>query len=98
MNTRRNADQRLEEDISNVGAPPHGDQVPPLEEDVVDDQAPVNPPPLTGENIRADLLQMAQAITTQAQAANTQSQANREVVPRAHQNMLFLWFSILEMK
>ena len=88
MNTQRNMARRLEEEISNVGVPPCGDQVPPLEKYVNDDQAPVNPLPLTDENIRAALFQMAQAITTQAQAVNTQTQAmttqdNRKVVPRA---------------
>ena len=59
MNTRRNASQILEKEIANAGVPPHGDQVPPLEEDVNNDQAPVNPPPLTDENIRATLFQIA---------------------------------------
>ena len=45
MNTRRNAARRLEEEIANAGVPPCGDQVPPLENDVNDDQALVNPPP-----------------------------------------------------
>ena len=74
MNTRRNAAQRLEEEIANTGVPPSGDKVPPIEEDVNDDQAPVNPPPMTGENIRDALSQKAQAITTQAQFATTQAQ------------------------
>ena len=59
MNTRRNVARRLEEEIANAGVPPHGDQVPPLEEDVNDDQAPVNPYPLTDENIKDALFQMA---------------------------------------
>ena len=67
--------RRLEEEIANAGAPPYGDQVPSLEEDVNDDQAPANPPPLTDENIRAALLQMAQDITTQAQTSTNQAQA-----------------------
>ena len=46
-----------------MGVPPHGDQVPSLEEDVNDDQTPVNPP-LMGGAIRAELFQMVQAITT----------------------------------
>ena len=84
MNTLRNAAQTLEDEIANAGAPPHGDQVPPLEKDV---NAPVNPSPFTDDNIRASLFQMAQAITTQAQYATTQSQAmavqaNWEVVQR----------------
>ena len=75
MNTRRNATRRVEQEITNVGVPPSGDQVPPLEEDVNDDQNLVNPPPLTDENIRDALLQMAHAITTQSQATTTQAQA-----------------------
>ena len=67
INTRRNATQILEEEISNAGEPLHGDQVPPLEEDAYMEHAPINPPPLTDENIRPTLLQMAQDITTQAQ-------------------------------
>ena len=90
MNTRRNAARRLKDEIANAGAPPRGDQVPQLDEGSDIDQAPVNPPPLTNENIRTALLQMAQAITTQAQAATTQAQymtvqTNWEVVPRHHQ-------------
>ena len=55
-----------------------------------DDQAPVNPLPLTDKNIMVALLKMAQVITTQEQAATTQAQdmttqTNREVVPRAYQ-------------
>ena len=85
MNTGRNTTRILEEEIVNAG-------VPPLEEKVNDDQAPMNPLPLTDENIRVALFQMAQAITTQAQAASTQAQAmmaqaNQEVVPRAHQQV-----------
>ncbi|TMW99834.1 hypothetical protein EJD97_001873 [Solanum chilense] len=92
MNTRRNEARRLDEEIANAGAPPRGNQVPPLEEDVNDDQASVNPPPLTDGDIRAALLHMAQAITTQVQAVLTQAQAmtaqaNREVVPRANQHV-----------
>ena len=44
MNTQINAAQRLGDEISNVGFPARNDQVPPLEEDVNDDQASVNPP------------------------------------------------------
>ena len=44
--------------------PPYGDQVPPLEEDVYDDQAQVNPPPLTDGGIRDAFLQMTQDINT----------------------------------
>ena len=57
-----------------------------------DDQAPINPPPLTDEAIRAAHFQTNQAIIIQAQTATTQSQAmtaqdNWEIVPRAHQKV-----------
>ena len=69
MNTRRNRAQRLEEEVSNMGAPPHDEQVPPLEEKAIVDQAPANPPPITEADIRAILSHMYQAMTTQAQAS-----------------------------
>ena len=47
MNTQRTAARRLDKEISNGGAPPRGNQVPPLEEVANDDQAPVNLPSLT---------------------------------------------------
>ncbi|XP_069150244.1 uncharacterized protein [Solanum lycopersicum] len=47
MNTQRNATRGLEKEIANAEVPPRGDQVPPLEEQVNDDQATVDPPPLT---------------------------------------------------
>ena len=40
-----------------------------------DDQTPFNPPPLTDENIRVALFQMAQVVTSQTQAVTTQAQA-----------------------
>ena len=86
----KESNTRLEKEIANAGVPPRDDLVLPFEEDMNDDQAPINPPPITVEDIRADLFQMAQDIITQAQDSTTQSQAitvqdNREVVPRAHQ-------------
>ena len=92
MNTWKNAARRLQEEIANAGAPSRGDQVPLLEADGNDDQAPVNPPPLMDGDIRYAFLQMSQAITTQAQSITTQAQsmttqANREVVPRANQHV-----------
>ena len=63
MNTQRNETRRLEEEIANAGVPPHGDQVPPSEEYVNDDQAPADTP-LTDGAIRAALFKMAKAITT----------------------------------
>ena len=56
MNTRSNAIRRLEEEIANAGAPPRGEQVPPLEEDSNVEQKSVNPLPLTDENIRTAIL------------------------------------------
>ncbi|TMX05864.1 hypothetical protein EJD97_006910 [Solanum chilense] len=90
MNTRRTAARELDEEISNAGVPPRGNQVPPLEEVANDDQAHVNPPPLTDGDVRAAFIQMAQVISTQEQVLNTQTQAmtdqdNQEVVPRANQ-------------
>ena len=55
MNIQRNVSLRLEEEYVNAEGPRRGDQVPSLEKDVNDDQAPMNPP-LTNENIRASLL------------------------------------------
>ena len=51
MNTRRNAPLRLKEEVANVGAPPHVDQVPPLEENANVDQAPAIPQPMTEAEI-----------------------------------------------
>ena len=85
MNTRRNAAQRLEEEIANAEAPPVGQQVPPLEEDANVDQAPVNPPTLTDGDIRAAIIQLAQDTTVQAQSMT--AQANREFVTHPHQQV-----------
>ena len=46
-------ERRLEDEIVNAGAPPHGDQVPPLKEDANMEQAFVNPQPLTDGDIRS---------------------------------------------
>ena len=76
MNTRRNVTRRLKEETANAGVPPNGDQVPPLKEDVNDDQAPVHTPSTDGA-IRAALFKMVQAIITQAQASTIQAQSRR---------------------
>ena len=73
MNTRRNATQRLEEEIANVGSPLRGYRVPPLEEDANVEQVMVNPPPLRDGDIRSVLIQLSQHITTQAQPMQTQA-------------------------
>ena len=64
MNTRRNEARRFEKEISNAGVPPRGDQVPPLEEDANDDQAPIDPPALTDCAISDALFLMVLDITT----------------------------------
>ena len=68
-----------------MGAHPLGNKVPHLEEGRNHDQPPVNPPPLTDDDIRDALIQFAQASTAQAQSMTTQ--AKREVVPRPHQEV-----------
>ena len=74
MKTRRNVSRRLEDEITNAGDPPYGDQVPPLEENANVYQALDNPPPMTRAQMKAILAQMAQAMTTQPQATTAQSQ------------------------
>ena len=71
MNIWRNATRRLEEEIANAWAPPCGDQVPPLEEDINDDQATVSAPPLTDGDIRVAFLHIDESITTHAQDTTT---------------------------
>ena len=73
MNTRKNATRRFEEQIDDARAPPHGEKVPPLEEDANVEQATISPPPLTDEYIRTALLQIAQGITTQEQVVTPQA-------------------------
>ena len=75
MNSRSNVSRILKEKIANEGAPPRGDQVPPLEGGENNDQAPLNLPPLMDENIRASHFQIDQEITTQEQASTAQTQA-----------------------
>ena len=92
INTRRNTARRLEEEVANAGAPPCGDQVPPLEENTNVDQALANPLPMTEAEMRGIVAQISQAITTQAQAATVQAQAmkaqaNLEIVLRPHQQV-----------
>ena len=50
---------KLEEEIDNAGDPSRGDEIPPLEEAMNDDQAPVDPPSLKDGAIRDALFQMA---------------------------------------
>ena len=60
-------------EISNAVAPPHGEQLPPLEKDSNMEHAPGNPPTSTDDNIRTALIQMAQAISAQSQAVTAQA-------------------------
>ena len=60
---------QLDDEFTNAGVNPRGDQVPYLEEYVEDDQDPINPPPLTDVNIRPALFQISQDINTKAQPA-----------------------------
>ncbi|TMW84925.1 hypothetical protein EJD97_024124 [Solanum chilense] len=73
MNTRRNTGRRVGEESSG------GNQVPP-QAPVVADQVAVNPDGLKDGEVRNSLLQMAHAITTQAQ--DITAQAAREGAPR----------------
>ena len=85
-----NAARRLEDEITNPGASPRGEHVPPPEEDANIEQDPVNTLPLTDEDIGVSLIQLAQASTVQAQAMMVQ--ANRELVPRPHQQVTTMVF------
>ena len=75
MNTQRNDERWLGEEIANAGVPPRGLKVPPLEKVANDDQALDNPPSIMDRDIRDAFLKMSQAITTQAQAVTTQDEA-----------------------
>ena len=66
MKTLRNASQRLEEEVANIGAPLHDEKVPALEENTNVDQCSANLPPMKEAEMRDTFAQMAQAITTQA--------------------------------
>ena len=95
FSTPRNVAQIVEEEISNAGVPPCSDQVPHLEEDVNNDQAPVNPPPMTDEDIRSSLFLLTKYITTQAQSALLNTKPGkpkliRRLYPK-NTNKLFPW-------
>ena len=66
MNSRSNAAQWLEAEISNAGAPPPSEEVPPLEEDSYMEKTPVHPPLLKDGDIKASLIQLAQAGSVEA--------------------------------
>ena len=92
MTRRREVARRAEEDLTNVGFPPIGNQVllqgneiPPSE------QALVIPPPMRNGEIRSAFSTLVQDMTTQAEDVFTQCQAmstqtNREVGPLVQQN------------
>ena len=92
MKTRRNAAHILEEGVANAGAPPHDEQVPPLEDNANVDQAQDNPPHMIKAEMRAILDQTDLAMTTQEQATTFKPQAmtdqdNRNVAPHPHQQV-----------
>lgn len=75
MSTQKKASWRIDEEIANTGAPPRGNQVPPLEEVATDDQGPVIFSSLKDCSIRVFFLQMSQSIASQEQAVTTQGQS-----------------------
>ena len=92
MNTRRATTRRAEEGIANVGAndnkaPPQDNQVPPFENVGMGDQILVVPLLMTDGEIRATFLNLAQSMTSEANAITSQvqsmtAQVNREFGPR----------------
>ena len=75
-----------------MGAPPHDEQVPPLDENANVDQAPANPPTMMEAEMRAIIPQIAQSMTTPAQAEMVQAQSmttpeNWDVAPCPHQQV-----------
>ena len=71
MNNQRTVAWRFDEEIANAGVLPRENQVLPLHEVSNDDQASLNTQSLMNGDIREAFLQMAQAITTQAQVVTT---------------------------
>ena len=92
MNTRRATTRRAEEGIATVGAidnkaPPQDNQVPPFENVGMGDQILVVPLPMTDGEIRVTFLNLAQSMTSEANAITSQvqsmtAQVNREFGPR----------------
>ena len=90
MNTQREVARRIDEEISNAGVPPKGNQLPPLEFIMMNKLRSILLPWWMGH--KGSLLKMAQAITTQTQDVTTQAQAmtaqaNRKVVPLENQHV-----------
>ena len=76
MSTRRAAARRVEEDLSNAGVPPQGNQDPPQDNQAPQgSQALVIPPTMTDGEIRSSLVTLDKTMTTQAQAVATQAQS-----------------------
>ena len=73
MNTRRTAARRVGEEIANARANFQGYKVPPQVQAAANDQVLVNPPTMIDGEVRADLFQKAQAISTQAKVITTQA-------------------------
>ncbi len=73
MDSRWNADRRLEEEVAYVGDLPHDEQVPPLEDNANVDQVLAYPPPMTEAEMTAIHVQMSKAMTTQSQAQRLNS-------------------------
>ena len=67
MNTRRTSSRTVGEEIENAESTPQGNQNAPYVQDATNDQLQVNPWAMKNSEVRVDLFQMAQAITTQAQ-------------------------------
>ena len=89
MINRRSAGWRIDDEFANSEVPPRGNKFLHIDENSNDDQAQVNPPLFTDAEIRETFLQMAQDITTQAQAVITKAKAittedNRGVAPRGN--------------
>ena len=72
------------EEIANEGSTLQGNQNAPLVQGATNDQFPVNSQAMMVGEVRVALIQMAQDISTQAQAIKAQD--NREVVPRENEH------------
>ena len=99
MENRRNVVPRPEEEVANARAPPHNEQVPPLEEDANAEQAPNNNPPMKEADMRDILAQITQDMTTQPQAPTDQIQAmtakdNRDIPSLPHQQVTTMAFRL----
>ena len=75
MTQRRASTIRVEEEITNEGVPPQGNQAPPNEQVPLVGQVPVNPTVMTDGEIRVAFLTLTQVMATQAQVVTTQAQA-----------------------